>query len=54
MTSMTALLVENIKLVMLFLLISSIIGLSHAPGGKATTVHRKAHRRYRWPDWARL
>ena len=32
---MTALLVENLKLIMLFMLIGSVIGLSHLNDGKA-------------------
>jgi hypothetical protein len=32
---MTALLVENFKLIMLFMLIGSIIGLAHLSGAKA-------------------
>ena len=37
---MTVLLVENLKLIMLFLLIGSIIGLSHLSGGKAKPARR--------------
>ena len=37
---MTALLLENLKLIMLFLLIGSIIGLSHLSGGKAKPARR--------------
>jgi hypothetical protein len=45
-TSMTALLIENLKLIVLFTLIVSIIGLSNLSGRKAKPVHRKAHRDY--------
>ena len=44
---MTALLVENIKLIMLFVLIGSIIGLAHAGGGTAMTARSKRLRSYR-------
>ena len=51
---MTALLLEHLKLIMLFVLIGSIIGLSHLSGGKAKPVRRKWHRSHAWPAWARL
>ena len=51
---MTALLLENLKLVILVLLIGTIIGLSQLSGGKAKPAHRKRHRGYAWPEWARL
>ena len=47
---MTALLLENLKLVILALLVGTIVGLSHLGGG--TAVRRKRHR-YAWPAWAR-
>jgi hypothetical protein len=53
-TSMTALLLENLKLVILFLLIGTLVGLSHLGGGKAKPVRRKRHRGHAWPAWARL
>ena len=43
---MTVLLVENLKLIMLFMLIGSIIGLSHLSGGKANPARPKGHRGY--------
>jgi hypothetical protein len=46
---MTALLLENIKLVMLFVLISSIIGLSRLNDAKAKPVRSKGRRGYRRP-----
>jgi hypothetical protein len=51
---MTALLLENLKLVILFLLIGTLVGLSHLGGGKAKPARRKRHRGYAWPAWARL
>jgi hypothetical protein len=53
-TSMTALLIENLKLIILVLLIGTIVGLSHLSGGKAKPTRRKRHRDYAWPAWARL
>jgi len=50
---MTALLLENLKLVILALLVGTIVGLSHLGGGTARHVRRKRHR-YAWPAWARL
>ena len=38
---MTVLLIENIKLIMLFLLIGSIIGLSHLSGENTKTTRHK-------------
>ena len=43
---MTALMLENLKLIMLFLLIGSVIGLSHLSGGKANPARPKGHRGY--------
>ena len=43
---MTALLLENIKLIILFLLIGSIIGLSHLSGGKTKPARSKRLRGY--------
>jgi hypothetical protein len=51
---MTALLLENLKLIILVLLIGTIVGLSHLSGGKAKPTRRKRHRDYAWPAWARL
>ena len=51
---MTALLFENIKLVMLFVLISSIIGLSRFGGVNAKPAHSKERRGYRRHASARL
>ena len=51
---MTALLLENLKLVILVLLIGTIVGLSHLSGGKAKPTRRKRHRGYAWLTWARL
>ena len=50
---MTALLVENLKLIMLFMLIGSIIGLSHLTGGKANPARHKRLRGYGRPAPAR-
>jgi hypothetical protein len=49
---MTALLVENLKLIMLFMLIGSIIGLSHLSGGKAKPARHKQLRSYGRPATA--
>jgi len=46
---MTALLIENLKLIMLFMLIGSVIGLSHLSGGKAKPARAKALRGYGRP-----
>lgn len=43
---MTALLVEHLKLIMLFMLIGSIIGLSHLDGAKAKPARRQRLRGY--------
>jgi hypothetical protein len=53
-TSMTALMLENLKLIMLFMLIGSIIGLSHLSGGKANPARPKGLRGYGQPATARL
>ena len=50
---MTALMLENIKLIMLFLLIGSIIGLSHFNDGKAKPARLKRLRGYGRPATAR-
>jgi hypothetical protein len=50
---MTVLLVENLKLIMLFMLIGSIIGLSHLGGGKANPARPKGLRGYGRPATAR-
>jgi hypothetical protein len=50
---MTALMLENIKLIMLFLLIGSIIGLSHFNDGKAKLARQKRLRDYGRPATAR-
>jgi hypothetical protein len=50
---MTVLLVENLKLIMLFMLIGSIIGLSHLSGGKANPARPKVLRGYGRPAMAR-
>jgi hypothetical protein len=52
--SMTALLVEYFKLIMLFMLIGSIIGLSHLSGAKARPVRPRRRRGYGRPASARL
>jgi hypothetical protein len=44
---MTDLLLENFKLIVLFLLIGSIVGLSHFSGENLTTMRRAIHRRWR-------
>src|SRR5664279_5089858 len=54
MTSMTALLVENFKLIVLFVLIGSIIGLSHLSGTKAKPARQRRRRGYGRPASARL
>jgi hypothetical protein len=46
---MTALLVENIKLIMLFMLIGSIIGLSHLSGAKPKPARHQRLRGYGRP-----
>ena len=51
---MTALLLENIKLVMLFVLISSIIGLSCLSDANAKPGRSNGRRAYRSPASARL
>lgn len=51
---MTALLVENLKLVMLFVLIGSLIGLSQLGGGKLIPARRKRARGHRRPASVRL
>ena len=51
---MTVLLVENLKLIMLFMLIGSVIGLSHLGGGKANPARHKRLRGYGRPATARL
>jgi hypothetical protein len=51
---MTALLVENLKLMILFLLIGSIIGLSHLSGEEAKPARRKRFRSHGRSASARL
>ena len=51
---MTVLLIENLKLIVLFMLIGSIIGLSHLGGGKANPAHLKRLRDYGRPATVRL
>jgi hypothetical protein len=51
---MTALLLENVKLVMLFLLIGSVIGLSHLSAVKARPARPNGLRGYGRPASARL
>jgi hypothetical protein len=46
---MTALLVENLKPIMLFMLIGSTIGLSHLSGESLTKMKRAIHGR-RWRE----
>jgi hypothetical protein len=46
---MTVLLVENLKLIILFLLIGSVIGLSHLSGAKAKPARHKRLRGYGRP-----
>jgi hypothetical protein len=53
-TPMTALLVENLKLIILFLLISCIIGLSHFGSGNAMPVRPRALRKHGKPAPAGL
>jgi len=43
---MTDLLLENLKLIVLFLLIGSIIGLSHLSGENLTKMKRAIHGRH--------
>ena len=50
---MTAFLVDNLKLIMLFMLIGSIIGLSHLSREKAKPAHAKRLRGYSRPALAR-
>jgi hypothetical protein len=54
MTSMTALLLENIKLITLFTLIGSIIGLSRLDSEKARPARRKRLRKFGRSAAARL
>ena len=51
---MAVLLVENLKLVIVFLLIGSVIGLSKLGGGKSTPAHRQRMRKYGRPAAAHL
>ena len=51
---MTALLVENFKLIVLFMLIGSIIGLSHFNDGKAKPARRNQRRGHGRPASAHL
>jgi len=51
---MTAFLIENLKLIILALLIGSIIGLSHFNGAKAKPARRKRLRGYGQSAPARL
>jgi hypothetical protein len=51
---MTALLIENLKLIILFMLIGSIIGLSHLSGEKVKPARRKRLRGYGRPASAHL
>ena len=44
---MTALLIENLKLILLFMLIGSVIGLSHLGGEKAKPTRQTSLRGYR-------
>jgi len=50
---MTVLLVENIKLIMLFMLIGFIVGLSHLSGEKAKPARQKQLRACGQPVTAR-
>ena len=50
---MTALLVEHLKLIMLFMLIGSIIGLAHLNDAKAKPARRQRRRGYGRPASAR-
>jgi len=43
---MAAMLLENIKLILLFVLIGSVIGLAHVDGGKAKTARPTRLRGY--------
>ena len=51
---MTALLVENLKLIILFLLIGSIIGLSNLSGERVKPARRNRRRGHGRPASARL
>jgi hypothetical protein len=51
-TSMTDILLENLKLIVLFILIAAVIGMSHF--GAATPARPKAHRKYDKPAPAGL
>jgi hypothetical protein len=51
---MTAFVLENLKLILLFVLIGSVIGLSNLSGGKAMTARPKGIRRYHRPVSARV
>jgi len=51
---MTALLLEHLKLIVLFMLIGSVIGLSHLSGGKAMPVRARVLRKHRKPAPAGL
>jgi hypothetical protein len=51
---MTALLLENLKLIVLFLLIGSVIGLSKLSGGNAMPARPKRLRGYGRPVSAHL
>jgi hypothetical protein len=51
---MTVLLVENLKLIVLFLLIGSIIGLSHFGSGNAVPARPRALRKHGKPAPAGL
>jgi hypothetical protein len=44
---MTTLMLENLKLIVLFLLIGSVIGLSHFSGENPTKMKRKSRRAMR-------
>jgi hypothetical protein len=45
---MTTLMLENLKLIVLFLLIGSVIGLSHFSGENPTKMKRKSRRQCVW------
>jgi hypothetical protein len=51
---MTALLIENLKPIILFLLIGSIIGLSNLSGENAKSARRNRRRGHSQPATARL
>jgi hypothetical protein len=51
---MTVLLLENLKLIMLFVLIGSVIGLSHLGAVTAGPAQSKGQRGYGRPASARL